>query len=104
MIVVTSIAAIATPASPTPARGRYRVTLEADGRQQELVYNVALSPREQSVSWEPSDSMLSDPRTDVLVVAAVTDLVVAFHRGEAIELPHKVSARAVGPDTAVVRL
>jgi hypothetical protein len=104
MIVVTSIAALGAPASRTPAAGRYRVTLDADGRQEMLIYKVALSPQEQSVSWEPSDSILSDPRIDVLVVAAVTDLVVAFHRGEAIEFPHMVSARAVGPDTAVIRL
>jgi hypothetical protein len=104
MIAVISIAAVAAPAPPTPARGRYRVTLDADGRQQELVYNVALSPQEQSVSWQPPDSILSDPRIDVLVVAAVTDLVVAFHRGEAIEFPRTVSPRPVGPDTAVIRL
>ena len=87
-VVITSIVAIeARYVHADVSRGRYRVTLRADDREWTLSYTVALSPSEQSVSWTPSDSVLADPRVDVLVVARVTDMVVAFHRGETIAVP-----------------
>jgi hypothetical protein len=51
-----------------------------------------LSPKIQPDSWMPPDRVLSDPCIDVLVVAGVTDTVVAFYRGERIGFPRAVSA------------
>jgi len=65
-----------------------------------LTYTVELKGEGRSVSWKPSDSILADQRIDVLTVAALTDLVVAFHRGGAVQLPCEIP---VGPDTAVIR-
>jgi hypothetical protein len=39
-----------------------------------------------------------------MVVAAITDTVLQFHRGEPIVLPAVVEPGPVGQDTAVVRL
>jgi hypothetical protein len=103
-ILVTSIIAIDPLSARTESVGQYRVTLRAGGLEQVLTYTVELSKLSQSVSWEPSTSILSDPRTDVLVVAGVTDTVVAFHRGETIDFPRAISARPVGSDSAVLRL
>lgn len=91
-ILVTSIIVHGPPAARTEAFGQYRVTLSADGEKEVLTYTVKLSTGMQSVSWVPFDSVLSDPRIDMLVVAGVTDTVVAFHRGERIEFPRAVSA------------
>jgi hypothetical protein len=103
-ILVTSIIAIGSSAARTEALGEYRVTLDADGGEHVLRYTVALSPEKQSVAWTPANSILSAPGIDVLVGAGVTDIVVAFHPGQTIVLPRAVSARPVGPETAVVRL
>lgn len=103
-ILISSIIVLDTPAARTEAFGQYRVALRANGEEQVLIYTVELSPEKQSVSWKPPESILSDPRIDVLVVAAVTDAVVAFHRGESITFPHAISAAPVGANTAVIRL
>jgi hypothetical protein len=103
-VVIQSIAAVGPPTERTNAFGQYRVVLRAGEIEQVLTYRVKLTPSEQSVSWQPPDSILSDRSIDVLVVAAVTDAVVAFHRGETVALPRTVSPRPVGQDTAVIRL
>jgi hypothetical protein len=103
-ITVLSIVSLLDAAERTEEFGRYRVVLSADGGQQALTYTVKLSPEERSLSWQPSGSILADPRVDVLTVAAVNDLVVDFHRGKAAALPCEVPPRSARPDTAVVRL
>jgi hypothetical protein len=103
-ILVISIVAIGLPVTRTEAFGRYCVTLDAGGLEQVLAYTVKLSARSQPVSWTPPDSILSDPSIDVLVVAGVTDLVVAFHRGATIAFPRAVPAGKEDPATAVIRL
>jgi hypothetical protein len=102
-LIATSIAAIAR-CERTAERGRYRVVLDVDGAEQELIYTVELTGERRSVSWKPADSILSDPRIDVLVVAALTDMVVAFHRGDRIDLPRQILPAQIGSETAVVRL
>jgi len=89
-VCVISITAIAPASGRSDAFGQYRVTLKVGDREQALIYTIKLSPREQSASWTPSDNVLSDPRVDVLAVAGVTDVVVAFHRGEAIKFPRVI--------------
>jgi hypothetical protein len=103
-VLITSIIAEESPAARSEALGRYRVTLDAGGKEQVLTYKVELTTQMQSVSWAPADSILSDPRIDVLVVAGVTDTVVAFHHGDKIEFPKVVSPQPAGADTAVIRL
>lgn len=103
-LLITSVVALDTPAARTEGFGKYRVALTANGGEQVLIYTVELSPEKQSVSWEPPESILSDPRIDVLVVAAVTDAVVAFHSGESMGFPRAISARPVDADTTVIRL
>ena len=102
-LIAKSIAAIGR-CERTAESGRYRVALDVDGVEQELIYTVELTGEMRSVSWKPADSILSDPRVDVLIVAALTDMVVAFHRGDRIDLPHRISPAQIGPETAVVRL
>ncbi len=103
LLIAKAIAAVA-PSERTAERGCYRVILDVDGSEQELIYTVELTPGMRSVTWKPPDSILSDPRIDVLTVAALTDMVVAFHRGEGIDLPLQILPLRVGPQTAVVRL
>ena len=86
-ITVLSIVSLLDAAERTEEFGRYRVVLSVDGGQQALTYTVKLSPEERSLSWQPRGSILADPRVDVLMVAAVNDLVVDFHRGKAAALP-----------------
>ena len=102
-LIAKSIAAIAR-FERTAERGRYRVMLDVDGAEQELIYTVELTGEMRAVSWKPPDSILSDPRIDVLVVAALTDMVVAFHRGDRTDLPRQILPLRVGSETAVVRL
>jgi hypothetical protein len=102
-LIAKSIAAVAAP-ERTVERGRYRVILDVDGVEQELIYTVELTSEMRSVSWTPPDSILSDPRIDVLTVAALTDLVVAFHCGDRVDLPRHILPLRVGSETAVVRL
>jgi hypothetical protein len=104
-ITVLSIGSLLGAAERTETFGRYRVVLNAEGGEQILTYTIKLvSPRERSLSFQPSDSILADPRVDVLTVAAVNDLVVDFHLGVPVELPYDVPLRSAGPDTAVIRL
>jgi hypothetical protein len=102
-LIAKSITAIAA-AERTAERGRYRVILDVDGSEHELIYTVELTPQLRSISWQPSDSVLSDPRIEVLIVAALTDLVVAFHHGDRVDLPQQILPLRVGSETAVVRL
>jgi hypothetical protein len=105
-IRVMSIVDITPSAERTAQFGRYRVTLNDGGTEEVLIYTVELpQPGTQSLSWRPSDSILADPqRVDVLTVAALSDLIVAFHRGERFQLPREVPPLSVGPETAVLRL
>jgi hypothetical protein len=103
-IRVVSIVGITPPAERSTELGRYRVTVDVGGRKQELTYTVELSAGSRSVSWAPSCSILNDPCVDVLAVAALSDLIVAFHRGEQIELPREVPPLSIGPDTVMIRL
>jgi hypothetical protein len=95
---------IAPPGERTEQFGRYRVTINAGGIEQVLTYAVELSPGRPSITWKPSDSILSDSRIDVLVVVRLNDIVVAFHRGEEVHLPHEIPSTPAGPETVVVRL
>jgi hypothetical protein len=102
-LVAKSIAAVSA-FERTAERGRYRVVLDVDGSEHELIYTVELTPEVRSISWKPSDSILSDPRIEVLTVAALTNMVVAFHRGDRVDLPRQILPLRVGPDAAVLRL
>jgi hypothetical protein len=102
-IVLLSITSILEPGKRTESYGQYRVLVSAEGREHVLTYTVALQGDGRSVSWQPSDSILADTRIDVLTVAALTDLVVAFHRGAAVRFPCDVLPLSVETDTAVIR-
>jgi len=102
-VVLLSITSILEDGKRTESFGQYCVVLSAEGREHALTYTVELKGEGRSVSWQPSDSILTDTRIDVLTVAALTDLVVAFHRGAAVHCPCDVPPLSVGPDTAVIR-
>ncbi|HUD88982.1 MAG TPA: hypothetical protein VMR17_21230 [Xanthobacteraceae bacterium] len=102
-IVLLSITSPLEAGKRKESFGQYRVVLSADGREHVLTYTVELKGKGRSVSWQPSESILADSRIDVLIVAALTDLVVAFHRGDTVPLPCDVPPLSVGPDTAVIR-
>lgn len=94
----------AAPGERTPAFGRYAVVIEADGVSHSFLYTVELRQGGQSVSWEPARSILSDPAVPLMVVGAITDAVVRYHRGEVVPLPLEVVPRDPGPGTVVIRL
>lgn len=103
-IIAVSIVDVTSGAERSAQYGRYRVTLTADGLEHVLKYTVALSPETRSISWTPSSSILSDQRVGVLVIAQLSDMVVAFHSGENLELPGEVTALSIGPESTVIRL
>jgi hypothetical protein len=103
-VIVMSISDIAAVGERSAQLGRYRVQLKAGDIEQILDYRVDLSDGGQSLSWTPRDSILADPRVDVLLSAAVSDLVVAFHRGADIDFPRRIAPPHVASDTVVVRL
>jgi hypothetical protein len=105
VVRIVAIEDAAAPGERSARPGRYRLLLEADGTQQEFVYHVELpSGGGHSVSWEPAQSFLSNERVPLMVVAAITDTAIRFHRGEPVVLPAVVEPRPVGPDTAVIRV
>ncbi len=103
-IVIDSIVSI-SPETRTTAFGQYRVALKVDDRVEVLTYTVELGPGGgQATRWAPPNSILSDTRVDVLIVASVSDTVVAFHQGKNVQFPKEMSPVPIGPDTAVIRL
>jgi hypothetical protein len=102
-IVLLSITSLLDVGQRTQSVGQYRVMLSVDRREHVLTYTVELKGKGRSVSWQPPDSILADSRIDVLTVAALTNLVVAFHCGDDVQLPCDVPPLPVGPDTAVIR-
>ncbi len=99
-----SISDMATVGERSAQLGRYRVRLRAGDIEQTLDYRVDLSDGGKSLSWTPRDSILADPRVDVLLIAAVNDLVVAFHRGADVDFPRRVMPLQVGSDAVIVQL
>src|SRR5262245_32801306 len=106
MVRMVSISDVAEPGERTAHLGKYHVVLECDGVSHDFSYRVELPPSGgHSVSWEPAKSFLSDvERVPVTLVAAVTELVLRFHRGESIALPMLVEPIRLGRDSALLRL
>ncbi len=107
MIVrIVSIKDDAAPGHRSARFGQYRVVLEADGIPHDFLYRVELpTTGGHSISWGPAKSFLSDvDRVPVMVVAAITQTVIRFHRGELVRVPSNIDPLPLGPDSVIVRL
>jgi hypothetical protein len=93
----------------TAEYGQYNVVIDVDDVVHCLEYTCELGDYEglkmQTVTWKPENSILADrDAIEVMVVAAITDTVMQYHRGGSIQLPRTITPRPVGPDTDVIQL